>query len=134
MGLLKHFRSRSNLKKSGDGHQFNEKNNVYYPGVPQVPSQYAVPSGRDFTARLPEKVITRILEMICPHSMDKSYEPCEDADIPDEACPLCDLRDLTHCAQTRRGWYRAATQLLYTSIRIDAVHYCALEEILTEKR
>lgn len=116
MGLLKHFRSRSNLKKSGDAHHYSEKHdNVYYPGVPKIPSQYAGAGGRDFTARLPDQVLSRIFELVCPHVMDKSYEPCEDADIADDSCPLCDLRDLSHCAQTRRGWYPAATQLLWVN-------------------
>ena len=47
---------------------------------------------------------------------------------------LCDLRDLAKCAQACRRWYGIAQKLLYTSVRIDAVHYCALEEQLAEKR
>lgn len=112
MGLLKHFRSRSNLKKSNSENHYNEKNgDVYYPGVPKMPSQYR-PTGPDYTARLPDNVLSRIFELLCPHTMDKSYEPCEDADIADDSCPLCDLRDLSHCAMTTRGWYRAAIQLM----------------------
>lgn len=125
MGLLKHFRSRSNLKKTSDAQHYNEKHdNVYYPGVPNVPSQYAVAGGRDFTARLPEKVVTRILELVCPHTMDKMYEPCEDANISDDSCPLCDLRDLSHCAMTRRGWYRASIQLLCVISYVTNSHVC----------
>jgi hypothetical protein len=106
MGLLKHLRSRTKLKENGHATQHHAQNgNVYYPG------SYAV-SGRDYTARLPPKVLAKIFELVCPHTLDKSYEPCEDADIADDSCPLCDLRDLSHCAQTRRSWYRPATQLL----------------------
>ncbi len=47
---------------------------------------------------------------------------------------LCDLRDLATCAQVCRRWYGISQKLLYTSIRIDAVHYCALEDELAEKR
>jgi hypothetical protein len=114
MGLLKHFRSRSNLKKSGDArdHYNNEKPGALYPGVPNIPTQYVAASGRDLTASLPDNVITRIFAFVAPHTMDKRYVPCEDADIADDTCPLCDLRDLHHCAMTRRGWYRAAIQLL----------------------
>jgi len=47
---------------------------------------------------------------------------------------LCDLRDLGRCARVCRKWYGNAQRLLYTSVRIDAVHYCALEEELAERR
>jgi hypothetical protein len=47
---------------------------------------------------------------------------------------LCDLRDLSNCASVCRKWYGLSQKLLYKSIRIDAVHYCALEEELAEKR
>lgn len=47
---------------------------------------------------------------------------------------LCDLRDLSNCASVCRKWYALSQKLLYKSIRIDAVHYCALEEELADKR
>jgi hypothetical protein len=47
---------------------------------------------------------------------------------------LCDLRDLSNCASVCRKWYGLAQKLLYKSVRIDAVHYCALEEELAERR
>lgn len=114
MGLLKHFKSRIKLKDSADetyNKQYNASNGhqngkVYYPG------SYAV-SGHDYTTRLPPQVVTKILEFVCPHALDKSYEACEDADIGDDTCPLCDMRDLSNCAKTRRAWYRPATELLY---------------------
>jgi len=47
---------------------------------------------------------------------------------------LCDLRDLSGCGQVSRRWYSVAQGLLYRSVRIDAVHYCLLEEELAERR
>lgn len=122
MGLLKHFRSKSRLKDSS----------------PQpTASAYSMPQydryGRDYTQRLPDKVLANIFSYVCPHTLDFTYETCEDSQIGD-GCMLCDLRDLSKCAQSCRKWYAVAQGLLYTSVRIDAVHYCELEEILAEKR
>ncbi|KAK8209083.1 hypothetical protein M8818_003778 [Zalaria obscura] len=120
MGLLKHLRSKSRMR---DG--------------PSSPPQKATPQparyGRDFTARLPEDLIRRILIEVCPHTQDESYEPSERSSVSD-GCMLCDLRDLAVCAKVCRKWYSIAQNLLYNSVRIDAVHYCELEEILAEKR
>ena len=97
MGLLKHFRSRSKLKDT-------EKTNghVYYPRV----------TGHDYIASLPPKVLTKIFGYVCPHTADRSYDVSEHAAVDNDACMLCDLRDLSHCAQTRRDWYRPAQELL----------------------
>lgn len=123
MGLLKHFRSKSRMKDSSP--------------QPTNYSPYSSPSyargGRDFTQRLPENVLDNIFSYVCPHTQDHSYETCEDSQIG-EGCMLCDLRDLAKCAQVCRKWYSVAQQLLYSSVRIDAVHYCELEEILGEQR
>ncbi|KAI5364845.1 Putative F-box domain, leucine-rich repeat domain superfamily, F-box-like domain superfamily [Septoria linicola] len=124
MGLLKHFRSKSRLKQESPP----SKSYANYPPSPQ-PRR----TGRDLTQRLPEKVLTNIFSYVCPHTQDYTYDPCEQSQIGD-GCMLCDLRDLSHCAQTCRKWYASAQQQLYTSIRIDAVHYCELEELLAEKR
>ncbi|OTA31331.1 hypothetical protein BTJ68_08342 [Hortaea werneckii EXF-2000] len=123
MGLLKHFRSRSRLNNQ----------------QPQSPSRspYASPihsyRGRDQTQRLPDNVLESIFEYTCPHTLDHTYEPSERSQIGD-GCMLCDLRDLASCAQVCRKWYAIAQRQLYTSIRIDAVHYCWLEEELAERR
>ncbi|KAK3116342.1 hypothetical protein LTR53_003368 [Teratosphaeriaceae sp. CCFEE 6253] len=123
MGLLKHFRSKSHLKSPG----------------PQTPAQssYNAPPlpyrGRDHTQRLPDDVLSLIFARVCPHTQDFSYEVSERSQIGD-GCMLCDLRDLARCAQACRKWYNAAQKVLYGSVRIDAVHYCALEEELAERR
>ncbi|RQM08592.1 hypothetical protein DH86_00000317, partial [Scytalidium sp. 3C] len=98
-----------------------------------VAPQQLRPPARDATARLPPAILQRIFTFVCPHAVDQSYESCEESAIED-ACMLCDLRDLAHCAQVSKLWRKAAISILYLSIRIDAVHYCEREEILAEKR
>ncbi|KAK3698114.1 hypothetical protein LTR37_017072 [Vermiconidia calcicola] len=128
MGLLKHFRSRSRLKDiDANGPQAIDYSS--YPPMPSTPARF----GRDHTTRLPEKVLNNVFTYICPHTTDRSYQPSEESSIGD-GCMLCDLRDLAGCAQVCRRWYGIAQKVLYTSVRIDAVHYCALEEELAEKR
>lgn len=129
MGLLKHFRSRSRLKD-------NNPQPTSSSSVPPLPYQSQPRYGRagpDYTQRLPDKVLANIFSYVCPHSQDTSYETCEDSQIGD-GCMLCDLRDLAKSAQTCRKWYATAQSMLYGSVRIDAVHYCELEEILADQR
>ncbi|EPE24918.1 RNI-like protein [Glarea lozoyensis ATCC 20868] len=89
-------------------------------------------SGR-LVAQLPPKVLQCIFAHVCPHARDESFESSEGSAVED-TCPLCDLRDLAHCARVSRRWREVAGSVLYHSIRIDAVHYCPLEDILAEKR
>ncbi|EOD46808.1 Vps54-like protein [Neofusicoccum parvum] len=128
MGFLKHLRSRSNLKDKSKNH--GPQAHVYTSHHHPPPLTYR---GRDCTEQLPDKVLRRIFELVCPHTTDDSYETSEKSMIGD-GCMLCDLRDLASCAQVRRRWYGAAQGLLYKCVRIDAVHYCELEEILTQNR
>ncbi|KAK5119823.1 hypothetical protein LTR85_007149 [Meristemomyces frigidus] len=123
MGLLKHFRSKSRLHSG-------PQSPTAYSHTSPPPARY---HGRDNTQRLPENVLESIFAYVCPHTSDQSYEPSERSQIGD-GCMLCDLRDLAKCAQVCRKWYGVAQRLLYTSVRIDAVHYCALEEELAERR
>ena len=130
MGFLKHFRSKSRLKDSNGPSSPSPYTSSYpLPHQPVTAARY----GRDFTTRLPDKVLTRIFQFVCPHTTDFTYEPSEQSQIGD-GCMLCDLRDLSNCACVCRKWYGLSQKLLYKSIRIDAVHYCALEEELAEKR
>jgi hypothetical protein len=62
-------------------------------------------------AQLPTNVLERVFAFVCPHSRDESYETCEGSAY-DEGCMLCDLRDLSHCAQVSRVWRRAAIKVL----------------------
>ncbi|KAF2769689.1 hypothetical protein EJ03DRAFT_335976 [Teratosphaeria nubilosa] len=121
MGLLKHFRSKSKLSPHPVAATYH------------APSHCATARGRDSASVLPEKVLESIFAYVCPHVLDRTFLPCEESQIGD-GCPLCDLRDLASCAPVCRRWYAIAQRLLYTSVRIDAVHYCALEEVLGERR
>jgi hypothetical protein len=76
----------------------------------QVPS-HQIPAQYDVTAKLPPKVLEIIFQFLCPHSQDETYETCEQSAIED-ACMLCDLRDLAHCALTCRRWRKIAVNIL----------------------
>ncbi|XXH00376.1 hypothetical protein Hte_006720 [Hypoxylon texense] len=82
---------------------------------------------------LPTPILERIFSFVCPHTQDESYETCEQSALVD-ACMLCDLRDLSHAGQVCKSWRATAVKLMYHSIRIDSVHYCAREIDLSEKR
>ncbi len=62
-------------------------------------------------AHLPAAILERIFAFVCPHTLDESYETCEQSAIED-ACMLCDLRDLAHCVQVNKRWKMEARKLL----------------------
>ncbi|KAK0651881.1 hypothetical protein B0T16DRAFT_320664 [Cercophora newfieldiana] len=93
----------------------------------------ATPKSAYLLAHLPPKVLWRIFAFVCPHSQDESYDTCEESSVED-ACMLCDLRDLAHCVSVSKIWRKEARSQLYRSIRIDMVHYCEREAILSERR
>ncbi|KAK0635260.1 hypothetical protein B0T17DRAFT_549951 [Bombardia bombarda] len=84
-------------------------------------------------AKFPDTVLRRIFAFVCPHTCDESYETCEQSSIED-ACMLCDLRDLAHCVAVNRRWRKEGVKQLYHSIRIDSVHYCEREAYLSDRR
>ncbi|KAK5692317.1 hypothetical protein LTR17_025395 [Elasticomyces elasticus] len=122
MGLLKHLRSKSRLT-SGP---------TPTTSTPQIPSQPY--RGPNQIARLPDPVLERLFQHLCPHTLDYTYVPSEQSQLNSDGCPLCDLRDLAHCASVCRRWYTISQGVLYGSVRVDAVHYCSLEEELSERR
>lgn len=63
-------------------------------------------------AQFPASVLERIFVFVCPHSRDESYGTCEQSSVED-ACMLCDLRDLAHCVAVCRRWKEEAVKLLY---------------------
>ncbi|KAI0379840.1 hypothetical protein F5Y04DRAFT_282315 [Hypomontagnella monticulosa] len=79
---------------------------------------------------LPSPILERVFSFICPHCCDESYETCEQSAL-DDACMLCDLRDLSHAGQVCKRWRKSAVKLI---IRIDSVHYCEREIDLSERR
>jgi hypothetical protein len=60
---------------------------------------------------LPPAILERIFAFVCPQSTDESYETCEQSAIED-ACMLCDLRDLAHCNAVCKTWRASALKLL----------------------
>lgn len=112
-----------------------------YPGAPgampgygtgQIHSGASMASSR-VLARLPDAILERIFLFVCPHTGDETYETCEQSS-EDDACMLCDQRDLAHCVAVSKQWRRAAVRQLYHSIRIDSVHYCQREIYLSDMR
>ena len=63
-------------------------------------------------ANFPDNVLKRIFAFVCPHSQDETYERCEDSALED-ACMLCDLRDLAHCVLVCKKWRVVARNTLY---------------------
>lgn len=62
-------------------------------------------------ALLPPAVLERILAFVCPHTADSTYESQEQSSIED-ACMLCDLRDLSHCLLVCKAWRAAGVRVL----------------------
>ncbi|KAL8870680.1 MAG: hypothetical protein Q9198_007576 [Flavoplaca austrocitrina] len=116
---LLHMRSKSRLKNSHEAQTYAYKS----------PSAFSPrnPSGRDYTSRLPLKLLTEILSSICPHACDDNYLSLEDS-MRDGGCMLCDMRHLAQCALVSRRFLVATQTILYHNVRIDPVHYCELEE------
>ena len=99
MGFMKRFRRQ----KSPKNKQGVLRNDFQFPAA----APYA---GPDCTARLPDKVLRRIFEDVCPHATDESFASSEDSG--NDGCMTCDMRDLAHCALTKRQWYGVAAGLL----------------------
>ncbi|KUJ17290.1 uncharacterized protein LY89DRAFT_584714 [Mollisia scopiformis] len=113
-------------------HKKSHSTGQHYAANPSFPARTppSATSQSQIVARLPDPILERIFTFVCPHSQDETYEDCEKSSIED-TCMLCDLRDLSHCAQASKRWRVLATKVL---VRIDSVHYCPQEEILAEKR
>ncbi|KAF2871348.1 hypothetical protein BDV95DRAFT_494501 [Massariosphaeria phaeospora] len=121
MGFMKRFRRQKTPK--------DKELRAHAHADLYAPAAYA---GPDLTRRLDDKILRRIFELVCPHAADHSLESSEESG--NDGCMSCDMRDLAHCALAKRQWYGPAAGLLYTSVRIDAVHYCELEEVYAEQR
>jgi hypothetical protein len=95
MGFMKRFRRKSPKTK-----QARPRDDVYIPAY----------HGPDQTRRLDDKILRLIFEQICPHSTDETFESSEESGH--DGCMTCDMRDLAHCALTKRQWYGVAAGLL----------------------
>ncbi len=98
MGFFKRFKRLKSPKKAT-----SQARNDYAP----VTYTY---NGPDQTPRLPDKIIRRIFEEVCPHAADESLVSSEDSGH--DGCMSCDMRDLAHCALTKRQWYGVAAGIL----------------------
>lgn len=140
MKLMKYFKKRKQRNKSeAPGANAFSKNYRQFGGsMPAVQGFYAeddypMPGTiRPFSpnrasaaklAALPAPVLERIFAFVCPHTQDFSYETQEQSSLED-ACMLCDLRDLSHCVQVNRRWSKAAPRVLYVLSRVHSA--CAL--------
>lgn len=61
--------------------------------------------------QLPAPLLQRVFAFVCPHSQDDSYETCEQSAIED-ACMLCDLRDLAHAGMVCKTWRKSAIKMM----------------------
>ncbi|KAL2865069.1 F-box domain protein [Aspergillus lucknowensis] len=128
MGLLSRLRGRSKSQSRAGNDASYSHLRMDDAGVPPLPG-YAI----DLTKQLPRPVLARIFTFVCPHAVNNTYDTSEES-MTEDGCMLCDMRDLAHCALVSRRWYPVAQPLLYSHVRIDAVHYCELEEELAAKR
>jgi hypothetical protein len=68
-------------------------------------------SSANCIAKLPAPLLERIFAFVSPHALDETYEACEQSAVED-TCMLCDLRDLSHCAQVSKRWRKLAANVL----------------------
>ncbi|KAI1377479.1 hypothetical protein F4677DRAFT_60051 [Hypoxylon crocopeplum] len=138
---MKFFRrskkSSSQLKPSNKSTQDDlerDKYRLYNPQQKEY-TNYIAERSSTFAPwlELPSSILERVLSFVCPHCCDDSYETCEQSALED-ACMLCDLRDLSHAGQVCKRWRKTSVKMMYHSIRIDSVHYCEREIDLSEKR
>lgn len=79
---------------------------------------WPLPAGPDLFARLRDrdhlayhKIITRIFENVCPHTLDKTCCSIDESEVSD-TCMLCNMRDLANCALVCKDWNGTANKLL----------------------
>lgn len=111
----------SNGKQHGGGHRSTRSFGAspQYSGSPTLGGAAASHQFRPMATRtsaiallnLPPPILERIFAFVCPQSTDESYETCEQSSIED-ACMLCDLRDLAHCNAVCKTWRASAIKLL----------------------
>jgi len=98
--IMKLFSRKKNKSVAKDGERSLPRP---YNAIETVPVSH-IPS-------LPGPILERIFSFVCPHTQDNTYDTCEDSAIED-TCMLCDLRDLSHCAQVSQKWRAEAIKVL----------------------
>lgn len=128
MGLMRFFRRRKQRNKSeatGGAAAFSKNYRQFGGSMPAQPRYYKpddmysgdyrlgsptrVSAAR--LAQLPGPVLERIFALVCPHTQDATYESQEQSSLED-ACMLCDLRDLAHCLLVCKQWRAAGVKVL----------------------
>ncbi|KAL7266982.1 hypothetical protein RUND412_010450 [Rhizina undulata] len=123
----------TNASASSDSSQFQGHGNRGRAGHENASYSYSSREQTSPAVKVPERVLISIFAFVCPHATDESYSSAEDTTI-EAGCMLCDMRDLARLGLVCKAWHQAARKLQYRSIRLDSVHYCALEEELLAKR
>lgn len=108
MAFFRRFRRHKSPKKSAS----QPRTDFYSPATYPY-------HGPDQTPRLPDKILRRIFDQVCPHSADETLDGSEDSGH--DGCMSCDMRDLAHCALTKRQWYGVAAGLLYVPLAIQGL-------------
>ena len=103
MKFLKKLRSRSHEKEQPE---YAARSDI----ARNVPA-YQAPPWTDLINKLPAPILERIFGFVCPHSQDDTYASCESSAVED-ACMLCDMRDLAHCTKVSRRWRKLAANVL----------------------
>lgn len=132
MGLMRFFKRRKQRNKSEatGADAFSKSYRQFGGSMPAQPRYYA-PGEDDYEqypygqvrlgsptrasaaklAALPGPVLERIFAFVCPHTQDSTYESQEQSSLED-ACMLCDLRDLAYCLVVSKKWKAAAQRVL----------------------
>lgn len=99
-------------KKSMQDDLERDKYRIYNPQQSDY-HNYAAQRGSIFAPwlELPPPILERVFSFVCPHCCDESYETCEQSAL-ENACMLCDLRDLSHAGQVCKRWRKAAIKLM----------------------
>jgi len=106
-------------KHNGDGKRKPSGSSPQYSGSAGGAATHAATAFRPMATHrsasvllsLPAQVLDQIFAFVCPHATDHSYQTCEESGAED-ACMLCDLRDLAHCVAVCKKWRAEAIKLL----------------------
>ncbi|KAI9822652.1 MAG: hypothetical protein M1827_000371 [Pycnora praestabilis] len=131
MKFLKHIRSKQKLKNDDNAEVRTQSSNTAASYTKRWRG-YNLLAAKAPLDEL-QFILQEIFTYVCPHALDQSYLASEESMIED-GCMLCDMRDLAQCAMVSRRWNDVAQNVLYRSVRIDAVHYCEREIDLAQKR